>query len=141
MARIHRYHHRHPWILETIFVPGRALLLLIPIHAGLWFLITPTTGLALTGITTFTLCSISYEWFHLFAHIPYQPKTRWMKSIQKNHRAHHFKNEHYWHAFVIPHIDKIFGTGPDPKTTPRSPTCKTLGVEDSFPAPSAQENG
>ena len=134
-AKVHRYHHRHPWILETIFVPTTTILALIPIHAGIWYLITPSWELCLTGITSFTLCSLFYEWIHFFAHIPYRPKSKWMQLIQQNHRAHHFKNEHYWHAFTIPYIDNLFGTGPDPKTTPRSPTCKTLGVEESFPIP------
>jgi len=129
MAKVHRYHHRHPFNLETIFVPARMILLLMPIHAAIWFVIMPTTPLAITGIMIFTACSLGYEWIHFFAHILYRPKSKWLQTIQKNHQAHHFKNEHYWHAFTIPYIDKVMGTGPDPKSTPRSPTCKTLGID------------
>ena len=133
MAYIHRYHHRNPWILETIFVPATTILMLMPVHAGIWYLITPTIELALTGVIAFTMCSLFYEWIHFFSHIPYVPKNKWLKKVQRNHRAHHFKNEQYWYAFTIPKFDELFGTGPDPKSTPRSTTCKTLGVEDSFP--------
>ena len=132
MAYVHRYHHRNPWILESIFVPGSVILALIPLHALAWYWLTPTTGLALTGIVAYTACSLFYEWIHFFAHIPYRPKNAWLQRVQQNHRAHHFKNEHHWHAFTIPAIDKLFGTGPDPRDTPRSPTCKTLGVDDVF---------
>jgi len=127
-ARVHRYHHRHPWQLEAIFVPTVVILVLMPIHALFWIGVTPNLSLALSGIIAYTIASIMYEWIHFFAHIPYRPKSRWMKTIQKNHLAHHFKNEHYWHAFTIPAIDKLMGTGPDPKHTQRSPTCRTLGV-------------
>ena len=129
-AKVHRYHHRNPWILETIFVPPMVICILIPIHVAAWWLITPNWALALTGMFAYTLCSILYEWIHFFAHIPYRPKSKWMTQIQKNRRAHHFKNEHFWHAFTIPAIDKLFGTGPNPKDVPRSGTCKTLGIED-----------
>ena len=130
MAKVHRYHHRNPFNLETIFVPSAVIAALIPIHALIWYLITPTIPLAITGIIAFTFCAFFYEWIHYFAHIPYRPKSEWLKTIQKNHRAHHFKNEHYWHAFTIPYIDVMMGTGPNPKDTPRSPTCKTLGVDE-----------
>ena len=130
MAKVHRYHHRNPFNLETIFVPAKVILALIPIHAMIWYLITPTIELALTGIAVFTACAFLYEWIHFFAHIPYRPKSKWLKTIQQNHRAHHFKNEHFWHAFTMPYLDTIMGTGPNPKDTPRSPTCKTLGVDE-----------
>lgn len=133
MAYVHRYHHRNPWILETIFVPTTTILMLIPVHAGLWYLITPNIELACTGAIAFTMCALFYEWIHYFSHIPYIPKNTWLKKVQRNHRAHHFKNEQYWYAFTIPQFDVLFGTGPDPKNTPRSKTCRTLGIEDSFP--------
>ena len=91
--------------------------------------ITPTMEYALTGMICYTLATLLYEWVHLFAHILYRPKNSYLKKIQKHHRAHHFKNEKYWHAFMIPAIDTLFGTGPDPKTVKRSKTTKTLGIE------------
>ena len=128
-AKVHRYHHRNPWELEAIFVPSVVILALMPIHAICWIALTPNLSLAFSGIIAYTAASLMYEWIHFFAHIPYRPKSNWMKTIQKNHLAHHFKNEHYWHAFTIPAIDKLMGTGPDPKQTQRSPTCRSLGVE------------
>jgi len=37
-----------------------------------------------------------YEWSHFLIHTPYVPKTRWYRSIWRNHRLHHYKHEGYW---------------------------------------------
>jgi hypothetical protein len=101
---------------------------LMPIHFAFWFLVTPTWSLCWTGMVAFTTTSLIYEWIHLFSHVSYRPKTKYFQRVQQHHRAHHFKNEKYWHAFTIPWIDSVMGTGPDPKTTPRSNTTKNLGI-------------
>ena len=129
-AVVHRFHHRHPWDLHGIFVPWQGIAILVPIHFAVWYMITPNWELCFTGMTFYTLATLLYEWVHFFAHIPYRPKYKYLQKIQTHHRAHHFKNENYYHAFMIPYIDTIFGTGPDPRTVPRSKTTKTLGVEE-----------
>ncbi len=132
-GRVHRFHHRHPWRLHPIFLPWPIILVLVPIHIGLWTLLTPTRSLACTGIVVFGAAAIFYEWLHLIAHLPWVPPSAWLRHVQQHHRAHHFKNERYWHAFSVPAIDRWFGTGPDPRDTPRSDTCRTLGVDEVFP--------
>lgn len=129
-AVIHRFHHQHPWDLHGIFVPWQGIAILVPIHFAAWYFLTPTWELCLTGMTVYTLATLLYEWVHFFAHIPYRPTYKYLQKIQTHHRAHHFKNENYYHAFMIPYIDTMFGTGPDPKTVPRSATTKTLGIEE-----------
>ena len=37
-----------------------------------------------------------YEWCHYLIHTDYKPKTAVYRAIWRNHRLHHFKNEHYW---------------------------------------------
>ena len=128
-ARVHRFHHAHPWDLKAIFVPPEVILALMPLHFAFWYIVTPSFSLCWTGMVAFTAASLIYEWIHLFCHVAYRPKTVYFRKVQQNHRAHHFKNEHYWHAFTVPWIDQLFGTGPDPKDTPRSSTTKTLGIE------------
>jgi len=129
-ARMHRYHHRHPWLLETTFLPTQFVLLLVPIHITLWWSIMPTEALAATGILFFTIAAFIYEWIHYLTHTPYKPRSEYFQEICRNHRLHHFKNERYWHSFTAPEIDRFFGTCPPLEETPTSPTCRTLGVDD-----------
>ena len=128
-GRIHRYHHRHPWILETVFLPTRVIVALIPIHILVWVIAMPTAALAASGIFFFTLATLIYEWTHYITHTQYKPKSAYVQKIFRNHRLHHFKNENYWHSFTAPHIDILFGTGPEPEEVGASSTCRTLGVE------------
>ena len=132
MGKVHRYHHRHPWLVETTFLPLRAMFVLAPIHVGLWWWLSPTLELACTGIAAFTLASVIYEWVHYLTHTPYRPRGSYYRTIWRNHRLHHFKNERYWHSFTVPVIDVMFGTCPEAKEVPTSDTCYTLGVDDDF---------
>ena len=128
-ARMHRYHHRNPWLLETTFLPFQFILVLIPLHIGLWWALMPTLAHAATGILFFTIATLIYEWVHYLTHTPYKPRSRYFREVCRNHRLHHFKNERYWHSFTSPAVDRLFGTCPSPDTTPNSPTCRTLGYD------------
>lgn len=130
-ARAHRWHHRHPHVLERVFVPTRVILALIPIHAAAWWLAMPTAELALSGMTFFTLATLIYEWTHFMAHARYAPGTSWFQRVRKNHRLHHFMNERYWHAFTVPHVDTLLGTDPQVAEVDKSPTVRTLGVDEA----------
>ena len=45
----------------------------------------------------------------------------------RNHRQHHFKNEHYWFTVTTAGTaDRVLGTYPDPATVATSPTAKNL---------------
>lgn len=115
-ARAHRYHHKHPWVLETTFVPKRVIVPLVPVNIALWWLITPSWAAACTGIALFTLATLIYEWIHYLTHTAYRPQTAYLKGVYRNHHLHHFKNDSYWHSFTLPAIDKLLGTAPDPKS-------------------------
>jgi hypothetical protein len=114
-ARAHRYHHQHPWLLETTFVPLKVILPLVPVNIGFWYLITPNWTLACSGIAVFTLATLGYEWIHYITHTAYRPKSAFLKSVYRNHHLHHFKNDAYWHSFTLPIIDKLMKTCPDVK--------------------------
>ncbi|HJL14342.1 MAG TPA: sterol desaturase family protein [Sandaracinaceae bacterium LLY-WYZ-13_1] len=129
-SRSHRYHHRHPWRIETAMLPMRVLFTIAPFHLLFWWLVTPSVGVMLTGVAAFTLATLVYEWTHYLTHTPYRPRGRYYRWIRRNHRMHHFRNEHYWHSFTAPFLDSMFGTGPEPKDVPRSDTCHDLGVRD-----------
>ncbi len=128
-SQVHRYHHRHPDVLERVFLPTGFIALISPVHWAAWLLLLPAPQ-AVTGILSLTLASLIYEWVHYLVHTPYKPQSAWFTRVRRNHMLHHFKNEHYWHAFTVPHVDALFGTDPDPAATPRSETCRTLGVVD-----------
>lgn len=130
-AQKHRHHHRNPWLLETALLPLRVLLTLGPLHLLFWWLVTPTLGAMATGVAVFTGVTLFYEWIHYLTHTPYKPTGAYFKTVRRNHRLHHFRNEHYWHSFTAPFVDTLFGTAPkSPGDVPRSDTCHDLGVRD-----------
>ena len=86
--------------------------------------------LALTGIAFAYLGLFRYEWSHFLIHTPYVPKTRWYRTIWRNHRLHHFKHEGYWMGVSSNLGDRLLGTNPDQRSIAKSPTARTLGVED-----------
>ena len=57
----------------------------------------------------------------------YKAKTRFYRAIWRNHRLHHYKNEHYWFGVSTSGTsDWVLGTRPDPATVAASPTAKNL---------------
>lgn len=130
-ARVHRWHHQHPRVIERIFVPWEVILGLSVLHAALWLWLAPLS-LALSGLLFVTVAAVIYEWVHFLVHMPYRPRTRYFQRVRRNHYLHHFKNEHFWHAFTGPWIDSMMGTAPDPGSTEQSPTVRNLGVDDGF---------
>lgn len=129
-ARYHRAHHREPWRLEYVFLPGRMIVAMIPAHVALWLWLAPSHALALTGIAAFGGAALFYEWIHYLTHTFYRPRSAYYREIWRGHRLHHFKNERYWYGFTVPLVDRLLGTAPDPGSVPNSETCATLGIDD-----------
>lgn len=44
----------------------------------------------------------------------------------RNHRLHHFKNEHFWHGITNTLSDTVLGTNPDQRQVSKSRTARTL---------------
>jgi hypothetical protein len=122
-ARVHRWHHKHPHVAEGVFLPVSTLLGLTVINAAMWWVLL-SPGTALTTLMATTAAALLYEWVHFMAHIPYTPRTAYLRAVCLHHRLHHFKNDRYWFAFTVPAIDRWLGTGPDPNSVARE---KTLG--------------
>lgn len=131
VARYHRRHHAEPWTLKWVFLPTVLVLALMPVHVFLWAVITRDPGLALTGMLAFGGAAIIYEWTHFLTHVSYAPRHGWYRTLQRRHRLHHFKNEHYWLGFTVPWVDDMMRTAPDPKEAEVSPTVRSLGIEAS----------
>ena len=126
MPRKHRAHHRDPWDAELVFIPLHSFVYTIPILVGLWLVFGPTLPLALTGITLHLALSLHYEWVHFLVHTRVVPKSWLYKRLWRNHRLHHFKNEHYWYGVTMLSGDRLLRTQPERDAVPTSPTARDL---------------
>ena len=89
----------------------------MPTHAGELTLLVSVYGIML-----------GYEWTHYLVHSDYRPRSAWYRSVWRNHRLHHYKNEHYWFTVTSAGTaDRLFGTYPaDPSAVRTSPTVQRL---------------
>jgi hypothetical protein len=115
LARDHRAHHADPRDLPLVFIPWRALVWLLPAYVVVAWLATPTTSSMLTLLVSVYAIMAGYEWTHYLVHSDYRPRSAWYRSVWRNHRLHHYKNEHYWFTVTSAGTaDRLFGTCPDP---------------------------
>jgi sterol desaturase/sphingolipid hydroxylase (fatty acid hydroxylase superfamily) len=129
LARKHREHHVDPRNVPVIFIPSKALRWVIPLTVAMAVLAFPRLGLGLTYLVFITVLGLGYEWCHYLIHSDYKPKTRVYRAIWRNHRQHHYKNEHYWFTVTSSGTaDRVLRTYPDPATVRTSLTAKSLHV-------------
>ncbi|MCA9626165.1 MAG: sterol desaturase family protein [Myxococcales bacterium] len=129
-ARAHRAHHRNPRDIDYTFLPEPVVNVAIPASAAMWVLGARSMRGAATGIAAYSAMALAYEWTHFLVHTGYKPSSAWFKRVRRNHRFHHYRNERYWYAFTVPHVDGLLGTEPDPKSVPVSNTARNLhGLE------------
>ncbi|MBF6473929.1 MULTISPECIES: sterol desaturase family protein [Nocardia] len=127
LARKHREHHVDPRDIPLIFIPTKTLSVLVVALVALALFAFPRLGLGLTFLITITLLGLGYEWTHYLVHTDYKPKGSLYRAVWRNHRHHHYKNEHYWFTVTTSGTaDRLFGTYPDPATTETSPTARNL---------------
>ncbi|MDT5018846.1 MAG: hypothetical protein QOD39_5006 [Mycobacterium sp.] len=133
LAREHRAHHVDPRSIPLIFIPWKSLVSwVLPLTVGVAFLAFPRLGMGLTYLVFIAAIGLGYEWTHYLIHTDYKPKTRVYKAIWRNHRNHHYKNEHYWFTVTTSGTaDRVLRTCPDPATVENSPTAKNLHAEQS----------
>ncbi|MGV0685867.1 sterol desaturase family protein [Mycolicibacterium thermoresistibile] len=127
LARKHREHHQDPRDVPLIFIPWQSLIWVLILAVAVALLVFPRPALGVTFLTCLTVLGLGYEWCHYLIHSDYKPKSRWYRAIWRNHRQHHYKNEHYWFTVTSAQTaDRVLGTCPDPATVPTSPTARTL---------------
>jgi len=127
LAREHRAHHADPRDLPLVFIPWRALVWLLPAYVAVAWLTTPTTSSMLTLLVSVYGIMAGYEWTHYLVHSDYRPRSSWYRSVWRNHRLHHYKNEHYWFTVTSAGTaDRLFGTYPDPTIVEKSATARNL---------------
>ena len=128
LARDHRAHHGNPRDIPLIFIPWKSLLAwVLPLTVAVGLLAFPSLGTGLSFLVCIATLGLLYEWTHYLIHSDYKPKTAVYRAIWRNHRNHHYKNEHYWFTVTSSGTaDRVLGTYPDPATVENSPTAKNL---------------
>ncbi|ORA02645.1 sterol desaturase family protein [Mycolicibacterium bacteremicum] len=130
LSRKHREHHVDPRVLPLVFIPWQSLLWVLPLAVAIAVLAFPSPGRGLTFLTFLALLGLGYEWCHYLIHTDYKPKHGLYRAIWRNHRQHHFKNEHYWFTVTSSGTaDRVLGTYPDPTTVETSPTARNLHAD------------
>jgi hypothetical protein len=135
-ARAHREHHEQPNDLSLILLePTEVVLLLcvsVPLTVAAGALAVgliagpvPIGALVSAGLAGYAAVGV-YEWTHFLIHTAYRPRSRHYRAVWRNHRLHHFKNEHFWHGITTTVGDHVLGTHPDQRSVPRSRTARTL---------------
>jgi hypothetical protein len=137
-ARAHREHHEAPADLSLILLApvevAQLLALAVPATIGagalVWTVLVdapPVGPLVSAAIAAYAAIG-AYEWTHFLIHTAHRPRSRYYRAIWRNHRLHHYKNEHYWHGITNSVSDHVLGTAPDQRQVPRSPTARNLGA-------------
>jgi hypothetical protein len=128
-AKAHREHHERPNHLGLILLApleaAALMLIAVPVVLAAFSLVLPLRALVTAALAGYVLIGI-YEWTHFLIHTAHRPKSRFYKAIWRNHRLHHFKNEHYWHGITSTVADHVLHTAPDQKDVPRSHTARSL---------------
>jgi sterol desaturase/sphingolipid hydroxylase (fatty acid hydroxylase superfamily) len=127
LARKHREHHADPRDLPLVFIPWPVLTWLLPAYVVVALLAVPSRPAAWSLLVSVYTLKLGYEWTHYLIHSDYRPRTSAYRAVWRNHRLHHYKNEHYWFTVTSSGTaDRLFGTYPDPETVSSSPTAKNL---------------
>ena len=132
LARKHREHHVAPRDVDLVFIPLQSAIgaVVSAVVIALWLF--PRTGMGLTFLVVMLTCGLLYEWCHYLVHTDYKPKTAAYRVIWRDHRLHHFKNEHYWFGVTTPGTaDRVLRTYPDAAAVPTSPTARNLHAIDT----------
>lgn len=122
LSRSHRRHHADPWNLTWVFVPRHVHAWTLLIVAALLWAGWPWKEWVLTGIATYLILGLHYEWVHLLAHIPWCPNIRYYQRRVREHRQHHFRNENYWWGVSMGLGDRVLHTAPAMGDVGRSDT-------------------
>jgi Fatty acid hydroxylase len=135
-ARAHRAHHQDPNDLDMVLLywwqAAFLMLLAVPFTVAVGALFAALIagpvplGAMISGALAGYCMVFVYEWTHYLIHTAYRPRSVAYKAIWRNHRLHHFKNEHFWHGITNNLSDRVLGTNPEAREVPKSRTARTL---------------
>ncbi len=106
-AESHIAHHRAPDDLDLLFVqldvvPTSVLALTAASLVAARWTPAPLTGLA----TTLTLMA-TYHWVHYLMHAPYEARSEWLATLERNHLAHHHTPEQWRMGVLFMTSDRV----------------------------------
>ena len=119
----HRRHHDDPTDLAWVLLHARGagvLMIAVVILVAAWAvpvaLIARTwpIGPWLTATVVGWLAIANYEWTHLLLHSAYRPRSKRYRRLVRNHRLHHYRDEHNWFGVTTNSGDRLLGTLPSP---------------------------
>ncbi len=135
----HRQHHLDPPDVDWLMLRGADAGVFIAAFGAVtaaWVIpLMSITGSALLGpfLTAWALAAIGlahYEWVHLMVHSRYRPRTPYYRRLARNHRRHHYRNEHYWLGVTTNSGDRLLRTYPGRTSDVAiSDTARTLDAE------------
>ena len=141
LARKHREHHADPRVLPLVFVPWQAELWLLPSYVVVALVAFPGSTPGATFLVAVGALMFNYEWVHYLVHSDYRPRSGAFRGVWRNHRLHHYKNEHYWFTVTSSGTaDRLFGTYPEVSTVRRSKTVRDLHALEERRGPSLEES-
>ncbi len=127
LARKHRAHHADPRVLPLVFIPWQVELWLLPSYVVVALLAFPGQVAGASFLVAVGVLMFGYEWVHYLVHSDYRPHTRAFRAVWRNHRLHHYKNEHYWFTVTTAGTaDRLFGTCPEAADVQTSGTVRAL---------------
>lgn len=116
---VHEGHHHAPYYHVSIDSPAIILPAMALSGGALWAALGGS-GLALTGASTFWTMGLAYEWTHFLVHTKVVPGSALGRRVRRHHMLHHCRSEEFWFSFLVPGVDGLLGTAPDPGAVPRS---------------------
>jgi sterol desaturase/sphingolipid hydroxylase (fatty acid hydroxylase superfamily) len=126
--RIHFDHHQDPNDLAVLFgalYTTLPTILLVTLPIG-WAIGGAAAAMAAASAGLLTTCF--YEFCHCIQHLPFAPRSAFLKRIKRRHLAHHFHNERGNFGITNFFWDRLFGTlYVEPKQVVRSNTVFNLG--------------
>ncbi len=132
----HRQHHLDPPDIDWLMLRGADAATFIVAFGAvtatwvvplMWITDSARLGPFLTACTFAAIGLAHYEWVHLMVHTRYRPRTPYYARLARNHRLHHFRNEHYWLGVTTNSGDRLLRTYPKQKSdVPLSDTARTL---------------
>jgi sterol desaturase/sphingolipid hydroxylase (fatty acid hydroxylase superfamily) len=127
LARKHRAHHADPRVLPLVFIPWQVELWLLPSYVVIGVFAFPGQSAGATFMLAVGALMFNYEWVHYLVHSDYRPRSKAFRAVWRNHRLHHYKNEHYWFTVTSSGTaDRLFGTYPDSGEVRTSETVRQL---------------
>ena len=127
LSRKHREHHADPRVLPLVFIPWQVELWVLPSFVVVAVLAFPGQAAGATFLVAAVALMFNYEWVHYLVHSDYRPRSRAFRAVWRNHRLHHYKNEHYWFTVTSSGTaDRLFGTYPDSGGVETSKTVRKL---------------